>query len=101
MQKLFTLPDALCRFIQALPITPPQQDPPSKPWPTDSISHPESTTKHAHHLSREWLAARDAYVSHIMTCRRCVTSGVKTPRYCQGGEALWQSYLDANNHLNK
>ncbi|WHI17400.1 hypothetical protein [Escherichia coli] len=42
--------------------------------------------------SATWLAARDAYISHVMTCPRCVTSGVKKPRHCAEGERLRQNY---------
>ncbi|MCD3753887.1 hypothetical protein KX447_28670, partial [Escherichia coli] len=42
--------------------------------------------------SAAWLAARDAYISHVMTCPHCATSGVKKPRHCAEGERLRQNY---------
>lgn len=41
-----------------------------------------------------WVAARDAYIRHVMTCGYCVTSGLRIPRHCTTGERLRRE-LDA------
>ncbi|ELN5458462.1 hypothetical protein RZ418_004495, partial [Salmonella enterica] len=41
-----------------------------------------------------WVAARDAYIRHVMTCGHCVTSGLRIPRHCTTGERLRRE-LDA------
>lgn len=43
--------------------------------------------------SPEWIAARDRYISHLMTCRDC---HAPTGRYCAAGADLRGNYLDAD-----
>lgn len=39
--------------------------------------------------SPEWIASRDSYISHLMTCRDC---HAPTGRYCAAGADLRQRY---------
>jgi predicted amidophosphoribosyltransferase len=39
-----------------------------------------------------WLAARDAYINHVMICRQCVTHIQRLPRLCPDGQRLQDSY---------
>lgn len=96
MQRPFTPPDELRQFIRALPA--PAPVPPAIPTPDDATTWPEAARSHAAGTQATpqplpaWLAARDAYISHIMACRLCVTNGPKEPRHCATGDALRQQY---------
>ncbi|HCK3134977.1 TPA: hypothetical protein NZJ50_004616 [Salmonella enterica subsp. enterica serovar Ruiru] len=71
MHHLFTSPASLTAFIQSL-------DAPPRP---DDTHHPVT-----------WLAARDAYMGHVMTCPHCVTHGPKIPHHCPAGAELRRQY---------
>lgn len=93
MQHPFTLPEALCAFIRSLP-TPPTITLPthSDTWPNPD--HPGDTTvaPPVYPPPTAWLAARDAYIGHVMTCPLCVTHGPKVPRLCPEGVILRLRY---------
>ncbi|ECI8027348.1 hypothetical protein E2G82_24765 [Salmonella enterica subsp. enterica serovar Ramatgan] len=88
MPRPVTLPDSLCAFIHSLD-KPPVLTPPAR-----STTEPEAdntsdtTTPPAYPPNPAWVAARDAYIRHVMTCGHCVTSGLRTPRHCATGERL-------------
>ncbi|WP_244495906.1 hypothetical protein, partial [Escherichia coli] len=92
MHKLFSLPDALCEFIRALPAPDLPEAHQPETWPEDNTTSNGQTLADMCAPSATWLTARDAYISHVMTCPRCVTSGVKKPRHCAEGERLRQNY---------
>lgn len=102
MQRPFTPPDELRQFIRTLPA--PVPVPPAIPIPDDATTWPEAARSHATGAQTTppplpaWLAARDAYVNHIMACRLCVTSGPKVPRHCAAGEELRRQYDAATRH---
>lgn len=96
MQGSFTPPRALSDFMLSLS-TPAPAAPPAPPvapqaWP--DVSGPDA----GQHLpplfppSPAWLAARDAYTSHVMICRQCVTHSQKVSRLCPDGQRLQQTY---------
>lgn len=92
MPRPVTLPDSLCAFIRSL------DKPPALTLPARSTTEPEadnaSDTPPAYPPPPAWVAARDAYIRHVMTCGHCVTSGLRTPRHCATGERLRRE-LDA------
>lgn len=94
MPRPVTLPDSLCAFIRSL------DKPPVLTLPARSTTEPEAdnasdtTAPPAYPPSPAWVAARDAYIRHVMTCGHCVTSGLRTPRHCATGERLRRE-LDA------
>ncbi|OAR87168.1 hypothetical protein AYO02_22000 [Escherichia coli] len=92
MHKLFSLPDALCEFIRALPAPDLPEAHQPETWPEDNTTSNGQTLADMCAPSAAWLAARDAYISHIMACPHCVTSGVKKPPHCAEGERLRQNY---------
>lgn len=96
MQGSFTPPKALSDFMHSLstpaPATPPAPPVPPQVWPDVNA---EGTGQHLPPLfppSPAWLAVRDAYVSHVMTCRNCVTHSQKSPRLCPDGQQLQARY---------
>ncbi|WP_080178690.1 hypothetical protein [Salmonella enterica] len=95
MHKLFSLPDALCEFIRALPAPDLPETPQPETWPEDNTT---STDNNGQTLAdmctppAAWRAARDAYISHVMTCPHCVTHGPMTPRHCPAGAELRRQY---------
>ena len=96
MQRSFTPPKALSDFMYSLSTPAPAALPapplPPEAWP--ELNAPDA----GQHLpplfpsSPAWLAARDAYISHVMTCRDCVTHSQKRPRLCPDGQHLHDSY---------
>lgn len=97
MQRPFTPPDELRQFIRALPIPPapetaPRTDDSASTWPEPDNPGDSTAGPQAFPPSPAWLAARDAYISHVMACPQCVTSGPKVPRHCPEGATLRQHY---------
>ncbi|ELP5720434.1 hypothetical protein QTU96_002766 [Enterobacter asburiae] len=93
MTRPLMLPDAVCAFIRSLPAPPAVTHPAHDgTWP-EAGDHVDTTTgPQAYPPPPAWLAARDAYISHVMACPLCVTSGPKIPRHCPEGAALRQQY---------
>lgn len=92
MQCSFTPPKALNDFVlslstlpPAVPITPPP------PWPDETAGMTQPARTH-YPPSPAWLAARDAYINHVMTCHNCVTGCVPVSRHCAEGAALRARY---------
>ncbi|HDP0195901.1 TPA: hypothetical protein P5S63_005012 [Salmonella enterica subsp. enterica serovar Concord] len=92
MHKLFSLPDALCEFIRALPAPDLPEAHQPETWPEDNTTSNGQTLADMCAPSATWLAARDAYISHVMTCPHCVTHGPKIPRHCPAGAELRRQY---------
>ncbi|EEI9430786.1 hypothetical protein RDB90_003386 [Salmonella enterica] len=94
MPRPVTLPDSLCAFIRSL------DKPPAVTIPARNATGPETdnasdtTSPPAYPPPPAWMAARDAYISHVMACKQCVTSGLRIPRHCATGERLRRE-LDA------
>lgn len=94
MPRPVTLPDSLCAFIRSL------DKPPVFTLPARCTTEPETdnasdtTAPPAYPPPPAWVAARDAYISHVMACKQCVTSGLRIPRHCATGELLRRE-LDA------
>lgn len=72
--------------------------PPAAPIPTpaqaaertaEPASEPQRIVRTGATASPAWLAARDAYLSHAMTCRAC---HAPTGRYCPAGAELRATY---------
>ena len=66
----------------------------SAPTPTptpaaEAASEPQRIVRTAATASPAWLAARDAYLSHAMTCRAC---HAPTGRHCPAGAELRATY---------
>lgn len=101
MQHSFTPPEALCAFIRSL-ITPNSTAQPEPASSRPEIDHIQSDTVSTpfYPPSSEWLAARDAYINHVMICPHCVTASVKVPRYCAHGNELNQQYNAATEQQN-
>ncbi len=95
MQHSFTPPEALNAFIRSLttPNATPQPEPASS-WPEIDRIQSDTASTSSYPPSPEWLAARDAYINHVMICPDCVTASVKVPRYCAHGKQLSQRYDD-------
>lgn len=93
MTRPLTLPDALCAFIRSLS-APPALTPPTHgdAWPEPDDHGGTTTGPQPYPPPPAWLAARDAYISHVMACPLCVTSGPKVPRHCPEGVRLRQQY---------
>lgn len=54
-----------------------------------SASEPQHFVRTAATATPEWLAARDQYLSHVMTCSAC---HAPTGRYCPAGAELRATY---------
>lgn len=54
-----------------------------------SASEPQHFVRTAATATPEWRAARDQYLSHVMTCRTC---HAPTGRYCPTGAELRATY---------
>ncbi|HBC7420913.1 TPA: hypothetical protein KEY88_003627 [Serratia marcescens] len=93
MQDSFTPPKALSDFMHSLS-TPAPATPPAPPqsWPDMNATGTEQHQPPLFPPSPAWLAVRDAYVSHIMACRDCVTHSQKSPRLCPDGQQLQAHY---------
>ncbi|EAC0556679.1 hypothetical protein D7N47_17605 [Salmonella enterica subsp. enterica] len=93
MHHLFTLPTSLTAFIQSLD-APPRPDDTRQPvtWQEPGTENTTSTGPHPYPPSVTWLAARDAYMGHVMTCPHCVTHGPRIPRHCPAGAELRRQY---------
>lgn len=70
--------------------------PPAAPAPTpipapaaEAVSEPQRFIRSAATASPAWLAARDQYISHAMTCRTC---HAPTSRHCPVGAELRATY---------
>ncbi|MEH5788045.1 hypothetical protein [Citrobacter braakii] len=93
MTRPLMLPDAMCAFIRSLPAPPAVTHPAHDGTWLEACDHIDTTTgPQAYPPPPAWLAARDAYISHVMACPLCVTSGPKVPRHCPEGTALRQQY---------
>ncbi len=57
--------------------------------PANDPDQPQHTIHTAATASPEWIAARDQYIGHLMTCRDCYAPG---GRYCATGADLRQQY---------
>ncbi len=57
--------------------------------PANDPDQPQHTIHTAATASPEWIAARDQYIGHLMTCRACYAP---TSRYCATGADLRQRY---------
>lgn len=77
---------------------PPQAPATPAPTPTpapaaeralEAASEPQHFIRTAATATPEWRAARDQYLSHVMTCRACYAP---TGRYCQTGAELRAIY---------
>ncbi|THG83911.1 hypothetical protein E5198_06335 [Pseudomonas sp. A-1] len=55
----------------------------------EAASEPQRIVRTAATAAPAWLAARDAYLSHAMTCRAC---HAPTGRYCPAGAELRVTY---------
>ena len=66
MHKLFILPDALCEFIRALPVPDLPEVHQPETWPEDNTTSNGQTLADMCAPSAAWLAARDAYISHVI-----------------------------------
>jgi hypothetical protein len=55
----------------------------------EAASEPQHFIRTAATATPEWRAARDQYLSHVMTCRAC---HAPTGRYCQTGAELRAIY---------
>ncbi|MBL5922029.1 hypothetical protein I7V28_13090 [Lelliottia amnigena] len=93
MTRPITLPGSLCEFIRSRPtlaaVTPPAH---GNTWPESDDRGDATAAPPSFPPPRAWLAARDAYISHVMTCPLCVTSGPKVPRHCPEGVRLRERY---------
>ncbi|WP_080190486.1 hypothetical protein [Salmonella enterica] len=93
MQRSFTLPDTFCAFIRSLEAPAPETPPaPTDIWPEPAAPAGWQPLPPLYPQPAAWLAARDAFIGHIMACRVCVTHCAKTPRYCPEGERLHKIY---------
>lgn len=63
--------------------------PPVPSVPPKKQEHEAASVHTAASASTEWLAARDAYLVHLMSCRTCYAPAA---RHCQAGAALRASY---------
>lgn len=64
---------------------------PATQRPAAAASEPQRFIRSAATASPAWLAARDQYLNHAMTCRACYAP---TARYCPTG-ALLRAFYDA------
>ncbi|PVZ44015.1 hypothetical protein [Pseudomonas sp. CC120222-01a] len=55
----------------------------------EPVQLPASPYTNAANATPEWRQARDQYISHVMTCRRCYAPG---GRYCLIGADLRATY---------
>lgn len=96
MQGSFTPPKALSDFMHSLstpaPAAPPAPPLPPEAWPELSTPDAGQHLPPLFPLSPAWLAARDAFIGHVMACRVCVTHSQKRPRLCPEGARLHDSY---------
>jgi hypothetical protein len=94
MTRPLMLPDEVCAFIRSLP-APPAVTPPAHggTWPEPDDHGDTTMGPQAYPPPPAWLSARDAYISHVMACPLCVTSGPKVPRHCPEGATLRQRYV--------
>ncbi|EHG4042825.1 hypothetical protein J4486_001165 [Salmonella enterica] len=94
MPRPVTLPDSLCAFIRSLDKPPVVTIPARNATGPETDNASDTTPPPAHPPPPAWMAARDAYISHVMACKQCVTSGLLIPRHCATGERLRRE-LDA------
>lgn len=94
MPRPVTLPDSLCAFIRSLDKPPVVTAPARNATEPETDNASDTTAPPAYPAPPAWIAARDAYISHVMACKQCVTSGLRIPRHCATGERLRRE-LDA------
>lgn len=55
----------------------------------DPLDQPRYFIRSAATAAPEWIAVRDQYINHLMSCRACYAP---TDRYCASGAGLRQQY---------
>lgn len=69
-----------------------QRPPPCEPGPLPQAP----ATSSAPSACATWRAARDAYLGHLVGCRRCIAHRLRNPSHCETGAALRRTYDDAS-----
>lgn len=81
-------PHLAAELIRSSGWTPP---PPAEPGPRKEPIPPTEPPS----FSTTWRAARDAYLSHRISCPVCIANRLSNPMYCETGEALRRAYDNA------
>ena len=83
------------RLIRSHDWTPPSPTCPAQLSPATANGLSPTAT-----LSATWLAARDAYLNHVMVCRTCRAHRHKSPTHCPIGAELREQYdQEATQHI--